>query len=80
MVKKWRSKTIDSSFRRSIRKTNVYFQSLNVDSRFEQTYEDDIAALILKSVQLDDAGEYICRASNDEGSDTSSAQLTVKGN
>ncbi|CAF3418033.1 unnamed protein product [Rotaria socialis] len=53
-------------------------ESLTVDSRIEQTYEDDVATLIIKSVKLDDGGEYICRATNDEGSDTSSAQVTIR--
>ncbi|CAF5223928.1 unnamed protein product, partial [Rotaria magnacalcarata] len=53
-------------------------ESLIVDSRMEQTYEDDVATLVIKSVKLDDGGEYICRATNDEGSDTSSAQVTIR--
>ncbi len=50
-----------------------------IESRIQQTYDDDVATLVIKKVTLDDNGEYICRATNDEGSDTSSAQLTVKG-
>lgn len=42
-------------------------------------YDDDVATLIIKKVKLDDQGEYICRATNDEGSDTTSAQLVVRG-
>ncbi|CAF1068172.1 unnamed protein product, partial [Rotaria sordida] len=53
-------------------------ESLANESRTQQTYEDDIATLVIKKVKLDDNGEYICRAKNDEGSDTSSAQVTVK--
>jgi hypothetical protein len=52
---------------------------LAIESRIQQTYDDDVATLVIKKVTLDDNGEYICRATNDEGSDTSSAQLTVKG-
>jgi len=52
---------------------------LAIESRIQQTYDDDVATLVIKKVKLDDDGEYICRAKNDEGSDTSSAQLTVKG-
>lgn len=46
----------------------------------EVTYEDDVATLIINNVKLDDTGEYVCRATNDEGSDSSSAQLTIRGN
>jgi hypothetical protein len=53
---------------------------LAVESRIQQTYDDDVATLFIKKIKLDDNGEYICRATNDEGSDTSSAQLTVKRN
>ncbi len=49
------------------------------ESRIQQTYDDDVATLVITKVKLDDDGEYICRATNDEGSDTSSAQITVKG-
>jgi len=52
---------------------------LNIESRIQQTYDDDVATLVIKKVKLEDDGEYICRATNDEGSDTSSAQLSVKG-
>jgi hypothetical protein len=52
---------------------------LAIESRIQETYDDDIATLVIKKVKLEDDGEYICRATNDEGSDTSSAQLTVKG-
>jgi hypothetical protein len=52
---------------------------VTVESRIQLTYEDDVATLVIKKVKLEDNGEYICRARNDEGSDTSSAQLTVKG-
>jgi hypothetical protein len=52
---------------------------LTIESRIQQTYDDDVATLIIKKVKLEDDGEYICRATNEEGSDTSSAQLTVKG-
>ncbi len=55
------------------------FQSVAVEARIQQTYDDDVATLVIKKIKLDDGGEYICRATNDEGSDTSSAQLTVKG-
>jgi len=51
---------------------------VSADARVEQTYEDDLATLVIKKVQLDDQGEYICRASNEEGSETSSAQMNVK--
>ncbi|CAF4811511.1 unnamed protein product, partial [Rotaria magnacalcarata] len=49
-----------------------------VESRIQQLYDEDVATLVIKKIKLDDNGEYICRATNDEGSDTSSAQLTVK--
>ncbi len=52
---------------------------MSVESRIQQTYDDDVATLVIKKVKLEDGGEYICRATNDEGSDTSNAQLTVKG-
>jgi hypothetical protein len=52
---------------------------LAIESRIQETYDDDVATLVIKKIKLDDDGEYICRATNDEGSDTSSAQLTVKG-
>lgn len=48
------------------------------DARVEQTYEDNLATLVIKKVQLDDQGEYVCRASNEEGSGTSSAQMNVR--
>ncbi len=54
-------------------------QSLAIESRIQQTYDDDVATLVIKKVKLEDNGEYICRATNDEGSDTSSAQVTIKG-
>jgi hypothetical protein len=57
----------------------LFFKSLNIESRLQQTYDDDVATLVITKVKLDDDGEYICRATNDEGSDTSSAQITVKG-
>lgn len=44
----------------------------------EQTYDDSIATLIIKEIKTEDAGEYVCRAKNDEGSDTTSAQLVVR--
>ena len=50
------------------------------ESRIQETYDDDVATLVIKKVKVEDEGEYVCRATNDEGSDTSSAQLTVKGN
>ncbi|CAF1655465.1 unnamed protein product, partial [Adineta ricciae] len=53
-------------------------ESLTTESRIHETYDDDVATLIIKKVKVDDSGEYICRATNDEGSDTSSAQLTIK--
>ncbi len=52
---------------------------MTIESRIQQTYDDDVAILVIKKIKLDDGGEYICRATNEEGSDTSSAQLTVKG-
>lgn len=51
---------------------------LAIEARIQQTYEDDVATLVIKKINLEDNGEYICRATNDEGSDTSSAQVTVK--
>ncbi|CAF0741448.1 unnamed protein product, partial [Didymodactylos carnosus] len=53
-------------------------ESISKDSRINESYDDDVATLIIKKIKLEDDGEYICRASNDEGSDNSSAQLTVK--
>ncbi|CAF2085028.1 unnamed protein product [Rotaria magnacalcarata] len=53
-------------------------ESLVVESRIQQLYDEDVATLVIKKIKLDDNGEYICRATNDEGSDISSAQLTVK--
>ncbi len=50
-----------------------------IESRIQQTYDDNVATLVIKKVKLEDDGEYVCRATNDEGSDTSSAQVTVKG-
>ena len=75
MVEEWRGRTRTAFSLSDI----LPFQSLASDSRIEQTYEDDTATLVITNVQMDDNGEYICRAVNDEGSDTSSAQLTVKG-
>ncbi|CAF4348959.1 unnamed protein product [Rotaria socialis] len=53
-------------------------ESLVAESRIQQLYDENVATLVIKKIKLDDNGEYICRATNDEGSDTSSAQLTVK--
>ncbi|CAF1572028.1 unnamed protein product, partial [Adineta ricciae] len=53
-------------------------ESLPTESRFQESYDDDVATLIIKKVKVDDSAEYICRATNEEGSNTSSAQLTVK--
>lgn len=50
------------------------------ESRIQETYDDDVATLVIKKVKLEDDGEYICRATNDEGSDTSSAHITIKRN
>ncbi|CAF3257885.1 unnamed protein product [Rotaria sp. Silwood2] len=51
---------------------------LATESRIEHTYEDDIATLVIKKLNLEDNGEYTCRANNEEGSESSSAQITVK--
>ncbi|UJR09906.1 hypothetical protein I4U23_014128 [Adineta vaga] len=53
-------------------------ESLTTESRIQETYDDDVATLVIKKVKVEDDGEYICRATNEEGSDTSSAQLTIK--
>jgi hypothetical protein len=77
MVKEWRGRYfIKIDF---IINKIFLFKSLAIESRIQQTYEDDVATLVIKKVKLEDDGEYICRATNDEGSDTSSGQLTVKG-
>ncbi|CAF0817484.1 unnamed protein product, partial [Didymodactylos carnosus] len=53
-------------------------EPISKDSRINESYDDDVATLTIKKVKMDDDGEYICRASNEEGSDNSSAQLTIK--
>lgn len=77
MVEEWRSK-----IRLNKRKTFVIpflVQVLAIEARIQQNYEDDVATLVIKKITLEDNGEYLCRATNEEGSDTSSAQVTVKG-
>ncbi len=77
MVKEWRGKSYWNLPENKLKL--LFFKSLNIESRLQQTYDDDVATLVITKVKLDDDGEYICRATNDEGSDTSSAQITVKG-
>ena len=77
MVEEWRSK-----IRLNKKKTFVIpflVQVLAIEARIQQNYEDDVATLVIKKITLEDNGEYLCRATNEEGSDTSSAQVTVKG-
>ena len=92
MVKEWRSKIlfVCFSFKFHLKICKIIIdslfvflflfilKSLSIESRHQLSYEDDLAVLIINDVQLDDSGEYICKANNDEGSDTSSAQLVVK--
>ena len=71
-----------STFRLSFRLfssfTRCCAQVLQAESRYDQIYEDNISSLTINNVTLADSGEYVCRATNEEGSGTSSGQLTVK--
>lgn len=80
MVKEWRGRKKNDKFSYRYDSNTGMFQLLATESRIQETYDDDVATLVIKKVKLEDDGEYICRATNDEGSDTSSAQVTVKGN
>lgn len=48
-------------------------------SKYEMDDDDQVHTLVIKSVSLDDADEYIVRATNDLGSKTSRAYVTVDG-
>lgn len=41
-------------------------------------FEDEIAALVIKNVEVDDEGEYKLQAKNDVGSDTETINLLIK--
>ena len=48
-------------------------------SKYEMDDDDQVHTLVIKNVSLDDADEYIVRATNDLGSKTSRACVIVDG-
>ena len=40
---------------------------------------DGMATLVLSNVQVDDSGQFVCRATNQEGQDETKCHVTVEG-
>lgn len=61
--------------------TIVWFKNdeeLIENERIKIMYEDDIAAVVIKNVEVEDEGEYKIFAKNDEGSATETINLLIK--
>ena len=69
----WRQESSDSLTQLSSDEINVTISEENLDSR---TVQSNLT--ILQSLPVD-AAEYVCMATNEIGSDTASAVLTVYG-
>lgn len=52
---------------------------LHSSKYYKITFEDKIAVMEILKARLKDEGNYLCTASNEAGSDSCSALLTVKG-
>lgn len=48
------------------------------NERIKMMFEDDIAAIVIKNVEVEDEGEYKIIAKNDEGSDSKTINLLIK--
>lgn len=48
------------------------------NERIKIMFEDDIASLVIKNVEVDDEGDYKIVAKNDLGSDTETINLLIK--
>lgn len=48
------------------------------NERIKMMFEDNIAALVVKNVEVDDEGEYKILAKNDLGSDSETINLLIK--
>lgn len=53
-------------------------EEIKENERIKMMYEDDIAAIVVKNVEVEDEGEYKIVAKNDEGSDTKTINLLIK--
>ena len=52
---------------------------LEASTRFIQTFEEDVATLIIEHPKPKDSGEYKCVVINTAGEDVCTAKLTVTG-
>jgi len=43
------------------------------------TYKDYYASLFINDLEVEDAGKYRCKVTNELGEDTSTAKLSVEG-
>lgn len=53
-------------------------EQIKEDERIKIMFEDDIAAIVIKNVDVEDEGEYKVVAKNDIGSDTETINLFIK--
>ncbi|KAK1166192.1 hypothetical protein AOXY_G12747, partial [Acipenser oxyrinchus oxyrinchus] len=54
-------------------------KKLHLSMDYKITFEEKVAVLEIPNAKLKDSGNYVCTASNDAGSSTCSASVTVRG-
>lgn len=53
-------------------------EEIHENERIKVMFEDEIAAIVIKNVEVEDEGEYKVFAKNDLGSDTETINLSIK--
>lgn len=53
-------------------------EEIKENERIKMMFEDEIAAIVIKNVEVEDEGEYKIVAKNDEGSDIKTINLSIK--
>ena len=52
---------------------------LEESAKYRMTYRDGVASLFINGLEVEDAGQITCKATNDFGSVKTKANLTIEG-
>lgn len=55
------------------------YREISIDEKCRMTFVDSVAILEIADINLDDTGNYSCKAQNEAGSESCDIMVTVKG-